>query len=85
MGRSQRSDPLRVRNGGETAVNYNDFDFGYWENTGLEIRQGTNWVRLPRAGGGSASVGGSAAGKIKALAPEEAILADNGSARTKSG
>jgi hypothetical protein len=62
-----------VRNGGEKAVKYNDFDFGYWENTGLEIRQGTNWVRLSRAGGGSYSGAGPAGGKIRALAPKEVM------------
>lgn len=62
-----------VRNGGDTAVNYDDFDFGYWEDTGLEIRQGTNWVGLPRAWGGSYSGGGHAAGRIKPLAPKQVM------------
>jgi hypothetical protein len=32
-----------IRNGLTNAITYNDFVFGYGENIGLEIRQGTEW------------------------------------------
>lgn len=66
-----------VRNGEPNELRYNDFDFGYWEFTALEVRQGTNWVNVPRAIGGIYSGGGHPSGQIKGLAPKQVITDGN--------
>lgn len=66
-----------VRNGETNEVSYNDFDFGYWDFVGLEIRQGTNWVNIPRTAPGIACGGCHAAGKIKGLKPKQVITGTN--------
>jgi len=35
-----------IRNGLTNTITYNDFDFGYGENVGLQIRQGTEWLSV---------------------------------------
>jgi hypothetical protein len=37
-----------LRNGETNEIAYNNWNLAFWENIGLEAREGTNWVRLAR-------------------------------------
>ena len=76
-----------LRNGETNEVAYNSWSLGYWECIGLELRDGTNWLRLARSPALRGYEGiGPSIGKVIRLKPGEVIsLRASGSVSPSAG
>ncbi len=67
-----------LRNGETNEVAYNSWSLGYWECIGLELRDGTNWLRLARSPALRGYEGiGPSIGKVIRLKPGEVIVSQS--------
>jgi hypothetical protein len=65
-----------IRNGLSKAITYNDFFFGYGEDVGVQIRQGTEWVfvnAIVFPGGNGARGAIPPGAKVRWLQPEQIV------------
>lgn len=62
-----------MRNGSDAEITYNRYCLGYFASSGIEVRDGAEWVRLPRVPAGLRYYKGAgpSSGSMSRLAPQE--------------